>query len=225
MTPIMHDSSFTKVLIIICIAFLMLFPHYLPLPFYSYALVCCLVIYLFLKRQGLRLTDMGLTKQGISIKAGVVGLCTGLIWLGFILWVYIPLVNRVAVTKPEGYTEYNFLIGNLPAYLMTLVASWIVGGVYEELAFRGFIRFGVEQLVAPIKYKLYIGVVVSSILFGLYHIQQGIFGVIGATLGGLYWAVIVVKNRGDLWPAIFSHAVYDTAALTMIYLDIFPGQH
>ncbi|HVW98665.1 MAG TPA: CPBP family intramembrane glutamic endopeptidase, partial [Mucilaginibacter sp.] len=110
-------------------------------------------------------------------------------------------------------------------YLMTVLAAWLVGGVYEELAFRGFIRWGVTRLAGNIPGARYYSAGIAALLFGIYHIQQGWLGVIPATLGGLYWTWITVKYKGDLWPAIASHIVYDTAVLTLIYLDRFPEQH
>jgi membrane protease YdiL (CAAX protease family) len=57
-------------------------------------------------------------------------------------------------------------------------------------------------------------------LFGLYHWQQGVFGMIPAALGGLLWTFLLWRFKGNLWYAIISHAVYDTIALIMIYWGI-----
>ncbi|MBK0379221.1 CPBP family intramembrane glutamic endopeptidase [Mucilaginibacter segetis] len=176
-------------------------------------------------RQGLSLKAMGLGLNGLSVKKLFIGVLSGLVWLGFMLGVYIPLARYIAAGHANGYTEYNFLIGNLQVYLMTVLAAWLVGGVYEELAFRGFIRWGVTRLAGKVPGARYYSAGIASLLFGLYHIQQGWLGVIPATLGGLYWTWITVKHKGDLWPAIASHIVYDTAVLTLIYLDRSPGQH
>ncbi|PLK44976.1 CPBP family intramembrane glutamic endopeptidase [Emticicia sp. TH156] len=224
MHPQVKYSPVTKATILACIVFLMLFPHFVPLPFYSYAIICYLLMHLMLKRLGSNLKAIGLAWEGLSAKAFIIGLSTGFAWLAFMLWIYIPLARYLSTEQSARYTEYNFLIGNLPAYLGTVVAAWIVGGIYEELAFRGFIRLGIIKVLGSSRVAFLISVVASSFLFGLYHIQQGFFGVISATLGGLYWTIIVVRSKGNLWPAIISHAIYDTAALTMIYFGIFPGQ-
>lgn len=61
----------------------------------------------------------------------------------------------------------------------------------------------------------------TSLLFGLYHYQQDIFGVIAAFAGGLYWSFIYYRSGKNLWASVFSHAFYDTITLTLIYLGLF----
>lgn len=102
---------------------------------------------------------------------------------------------------------------------MTILAALIIGGFYEEIVFRGYIQTVLEKRI----FKLYsplISVLVTSLLFGLYHLQQDIFGVIAAVLGGLYWSILY-KKYGNLWIVIFSHGLFDTITLFLIYKDAF----
>jgi uncharacterized protein len=119
------------------IAFLVLFPHFVPLPFYSYAVVCLVVIIFCLRRQKKTLRDLGLKINGLTAHTLIVGVLSALLWIAFNKWVYHPFITHFFVVEP--YTEYDFIRNKLSNLIITLVAAWIIGGFYEEIVFRGFI--------------------------------------------------------------------------------------
>ena len=97
----------------------------------------------------------------------------------------------------------------------------MVGGFYEEIVFRGFIQRTIQKWFTTYNNaSFWLAGLLTSILFGVYHWQQGIFGVIPAALGGLYWTYLLKRYNGNLWYPIVSHALYDTIALVMIYLNV-----
>ena len=215
----MNTKSFGQdILKIFIIAFLVLFPHFVPLPFYSYAVVCLAVIIIYLRRQKKTLRDLGLKRNGLTAHTFIVGILSALIWIGFNKWVYHPFITRLFVVEP--YTEYDFIRNKLSNLIITLIASWIIGGFYEEIVFRGFIQTTIREWLIKSRHSFWLAGFLTSVLFGLYHWQQGIFGVIVSALGGLFWTFLLWRYKGDLWYPIISHAVFDTIALTMIYFRI-----
>lgn len=68
---------------------------------------------------------------------------------------------------------------------MIITDAWLVGGFYEEVVFRGYIQNVLEKRFFKGSAVLW-SIIVTSVLFGLYHWQQDIFGVIAAILGGLF---------------------------------------
>jgi len=50
---------------ILAILLVVLFPHFVPLPFYSYAIVCLGVVILILRKDNKTLRDLGLKNKGI----------------------------------------------------------------------------------------------------------------------------------------------------------------
>lgn len=197
------------------ILFLILFPHFIPLPFYSYSIICFIAILIFLKRREKSLRDIGLQKNGINFKTILIGILTALIWVAFMRWVFVPVISNLFIVP--DYTEYDFIRNNISNLVITIVASWIVGGYYEEIVFRGFINSTFEKYCK----SFWISASITSVLFGIYHWQQGIFGIIAAILGGLYWSFIYWYFDKNLWPSVLSHAIFDTIVLTLIYLDLF----
>jgi membrane protease YdiL (CAAX protease family) len=191
-----------------------------PLPFFSYTIICFVLIVVYLKRQNKTLADLGLKRKGLTIHTFIVGILSAILWMAFIKFLYFPFINHFFKNYIRAYTEYDFVKNNIKNLLIITVASWIVGGFYEEIVFRGFIQSTMQKWFAKYKSSFWMAGLLTSVLFGLYHWQQGIFGVIPATLGGLYWTYLLRRYNGNLWYPMVSHALYDTIALTMIYLGI-----
>jgi membrane protease YdiL (CAAX protease family) len=207
-----------KILKLFIVVFLILFPHFVPLPFYSYAIVCLAVIIFFLRSHKRTLQHIGLKRNGLTIHTFIVGILSGLIWVAFNKWMYTPFITHFFNVPP--YTEYDFIRNKLTNLIITIIAAWIIGGFYEEIAFRGFIQTTIEEWMAGSRNSFWPAGMITSILFGLYHWQQGIFGMIPSALGGLFWTFLLWRYKRNLWYPIISHAVYDTIALTMIYFGI-----
>jgi membrane protease YdiL (CAAX protease family) len=200
------------------ILFVVAFPHFAPLPFYSYAIICLAVVVLLLRRDHKTLRDLGLKRRGISIKTVVVGIVSAIVWVACMRWLYLPVISYF-FTVPD-YTEYNFIQNHLSTFIMVTIAAWVIGGFYEEIIFRGFIQKTIEHWFKN-KHSFLISGLITSILFGLYHWQQGFLGVISATLGGLFWTYLLKRSGNNLWYPIISHAIFDTITLTLIYLGLF----
>src|SRR5215472_6518184 len=88
------SNSARAIINILIIAFLILFPHYVPLPFYSYAVVCLALIILYLKRQNKSLPDIGLKRNGLTAYSVGIGLLSAIVWAAFAHWLYLPLIQH-----------------------------------------------------------------------------------------------------------------------------------
>ena len=215
----MNKKNFAQNLLkSLIIAFLVLFPHFVPLPFYSYAVVCLAVIIFYLKWQKKTLRNLGLKPNGLTAHTLIVGILSALLWIAFNKWVYHPFITHFFVVEP--YTEYDFIRNKLSNLIITLIAAWIIGGFYEEIVFRGFIQTTIREWFVKSRHSFWLAGLSTSILFGLYHWQQGIFGIVPSFLGGLLWTLLLWRYKGNLWYPIISHAIFDTIALTMIYFGM-----
>ena len=212
-------QHFTKnILNILAIIFVVVFPHFVPLPFYSYAIICLGVVILILRKDHKTLRDIGLKQKGISIKTVLVGIVSAIGWAAFMRWIYLPVIQYLFIVP--DYTEFNFIQNNVSNFVITIIAAWMIGGFYEEIIFRGFIQKSFENWIHS-KYSFLFAGLITSIIFGLYHWQQGFLGIIAATFGGLFWTYLFKRSGRNLWYTIFSHAIYDTITLTLIYLGLF----
>ena len=96
----------------------------------------------------------------------------------------------------------------------------LVPGVWEELAFRGWIQSKLRKKLSP-----WASVILSSLFFSLFHFSnlvdqapiQVILGVIMAFFFGLGWGWLVLRS-GSVVPAMISHYLVD--CLGMIFLGV-----
>lgn len=85
-------------------------------------------------------------------------------------------------------------------------AFFILVGLYEEFAFRGYVQFTLAQAV-----RFWPAAVVLSVAFGLVHIAnsgESKLGVAGVMLTGLFWC-FTLRRTGNLWFAVGMHASFD----------------
>ena len=99
-----------------------------------------------------------------------------------------------------------------------LIVISICAGIGEELLFRGWLmQWLVEGAAAapgtPAPVAVGVALVVSSIIFGLFHPITRLYVVL-ATLMGLYFGLLVIYTENLLVP-IAAHATYDAVQLIM----------
>lgn len=90
----------------------------------------------------------------------------------------------------------------------TEVTLWILlsisAGICEELVFRGYLL----QQFASVKDRLWVGVVVSSLLFGMAHGYEGVAGILAITAYGAMFCALAI-GRKSLRAGMMAHAWHD----------------
>ncbi len=97
-----------------------------------------------------------------------------------------------------------------------LILSWLVGAVVEETVFRGFLigygaRLFGEHFIWPLA-------VVSSAIFGISHLYQGLAGVLLTGTVGLILSSAYVLSRRNLALTMWAHGLIDTIGVVGIFL-------
>jgi len=127
-----------------------------------------------------------------------------------------PLVQHFIHSQPN-VGALGTIQGNLPAYLRLLGIALVIGGIAEELVFRGFLigwscRLMGEQTVLP-------AMVLSSALFGFSHLYQGLAGVVETGIIGVLLATLYVGVGRRLLPGSFAHMTIDAFGITELYTN------
>lgn len=115
---------------------------------------------------------------------------------------------------------YAGLIGDTPLLIQLAITTVIVGGIGEEIFWRGFLfeRLG-KVFGAGAAARIAI-VTITSLFFALAHYsEQGVAGVEQAVVTGLAFGTVFAWTR-VLWPVMVAHATYDLVALVIIYLNL-----
>jgi uncharacterized protein len=207
-----------KILIpFIAIVLVVLFPHsgMIPVPF-GYCIPVFIFVWIYLKRNGENLQSVGFSIQRFEKNAVAFGGITGIALFAMLTWAFFPVLEKSFGLKPANLQDFSRIRHNTPFYVFLLAMGWIVGGLYEEIVFHGFIFTRIEKMFAG-KYAMPVGFIMSNSIFALYHLQLGPEGVINALIAGMVYHALMLHFKRNLWYAVFCHGIFDTIALTLLY--------
>jgi len=128
--------------------------------------------------------------------------------------VCLPLL----LLRPDLYQSlrYTEALGSFGVeYLAFWAGAVVVAPVAEELIFRGYLL----NLWAA-RWGVWPALIVSSLVFGLFHWERAVFAApIGLILG------LVYLRYDSLWPGIFLHAAYNALASPWLLGQFFVVKH
>ena len=100
-----------------------------------------------------------------------------------------------------------------------IVIAWTTAGFGEEVIWRGFIMKQIARLFGEQKSSSWvIGIVLSSIGFGLAHFHQGLGGMLGAGFIGIVYGIFYLRSGRNLWVTIIAHGLTGTTSFIVLYL-------
>ena len=163
-------------------------------------------------------------------KPAILGLKKSKSWLGmaaiaflgavllqlFDAGVMMPILNRLtgAAIDNSGVAQ---LQGNLQQLLIYLVLAWTLAALGEEIVYRGYLQKLLGDLFGSSLAGVILTIGISSMVFGLAHLEQGIVGVIVTTFDGVFYSLLKRKFKGNLWAAILVHGFYNTVGMVVFY--------
>ena len=101
-----------------------------------------------------------------------------------------------------------------------IVIAWTTAGFGEEIIWRGFFMKQIARLFGEQKNSSWvIGIVLSSIGFGLAHFHQGLGGMLGAGFIGLVYGIFYLASGRNLWVTIIAHGLTGTTSFILLYLS------
>ena len=217
----MHNKPYRlkNLLRILAILIAVLLPHVPLLPFFSYSLVVIAVVWLFLKYDRTSFADIGFSTSKFKKQALLYGVLAAFVIVGFTQLISFPIIEWIFEFPETQVDLYDKLKGNTGFYLSMLVMAWLIGGLYEEIIFRGFIFFQLKRIIGG-KYSNQISFMFTSIVFGLYHLQLGPVDTLNAFLVGIAYHLLFLRFKGNLWYSIVCHGTYNSIVITLLYLDL-----
>lgn len=171
-------------------------------------LTLALVVWAVLRRHGVGLRDgLGLTQRWYDAP---VGLASGLVaQLLLIPLVYLPLAPFIDAEDVEEPARRIMSLADGPAGVTTVVVGVVlVAPFVEELYFRGLLLRALWGRLGRTA-----TVVVSSVLFGLAHVQ--LLQLPALVVVGLVAGALVVSTR-RLAPAMWAHAAFNSVTVIQL---------
>jgi membrane protease YdiL (CAAX protease family) len=121
----------------------------------------------------------------------------------------------------EAQSRFVGMEGNLTMFLKWVIIGWVVGGIAEEVIFRGFLFNRFESLAGAVKYSPVLALIFQASLFGLIHFyNRGALGavtifMVAMAMGGFY-----LLFKRNLIPLIFAHGIVDSLSFLEDYLGV-----
>ena len=199
---------------VICI--IVVFPHLQLIPIFGYSLPILLCVWLALSYSGERFSDIGFSFKRFEAKSILIGISIAVLTLAFMQLLFFPALEYIVTLEETEVELYDFIRENQWQFYFTLLMGWLIGGFYEEIVFHGFIFTRLEKMIGG-NYSTHLSFVITSILFGVYHFQLGIGGLINALLVGCVYLLLFLMFKRNLWYSIMCHGVYNTLVMTLIY--------
>lgn len=173
-----------------------------------------MVVSLLIRRD--HIAVMGFKRpQSWPSMAGFVFVITVFLQL-FDVGVMMPIMNRVTGTTID-YSGFASLQGNMRQLLLLLGLSWTLAAIGEELAYRGYLQKVLGDLFGSSLSGVWLTVILSSVLFGLAHIEQGIVGVVVTTFDAIVFSWLKQKFNNNLWAAILAHGFYNSIGVIVFF--------
>lgn len=139
--------------------------------------------------------------DGSTLVTGILGTLAMVLALGVLTVLPLAPIRRLFEVMREFYRDF---FADSSVFDLALIS--LAAGVGEEFFFRGFLQQALSDLGGPL-----VGIVVASIVFGLAHMVTITYAILAALFGlFLGWLMLFT---GDLAAPVFTHALYDFAAL------------
>jgi membrane protease YdiL (CAAX protease family) len=135
-------------------------------------------------------------------------LCVSVL-IGVACWALLVLLSA-KIGVEWAYSHWNLLspaefeeVKWLPSWLIIdNICGIIIVPITEEIVFRGFVLRRLRE-----KYKLHIAILLSSLLFAAFHIDQSF---IGSFVHGIVFALLAVRFS-SLYAPIIVHSAYNAS--------------
>lgn len=191
----------------------------LPLPFLKlnvlYVIFALVIMFLskYLRKE--KWSDYGFSS--ISKKELFLAIAVGIIF-GFVdNFITEPLITKLTGAEPD-LSAYEGVKGSIKGLIGMLALGWIVGGLFEEFFFRGYLFHRFSMLIHNPRLHKWVSIAITSVVFGFAHNYQGIGGIIGTSIFAVVIGLFYFYFHRNVWYLILIHGFYDTVGIFRLYL-------
>jgi uncharacterized protein len=177
-------------------------------------LIALAVMSLIARRQGAGSLGLQRPARPVRMAAQVFGL--SLLWTALTLAMIMPVVEHLTGQRRD-VSQFAPLEGNLGLLLYMLLISWTLAAFGEEFAYRGYLQTRMRDVLPAGRTGLIIAVLLSSLLFGLAHTEQGVVGVVLSGIDAIFFSILRYRYQ-TLWAAILAHGFLNTIGMIAYFI-------
>jgi membrane protease YdiL (CAAX protease family) len=150
-----------------------------------------------------------------SWTAGLIaGIGLGVTLKMFLKTIVMPLLGADPINH-----AFHYLVGNRTGAIRLAVIVIVIAGFGEETIFRGYLFERLGKLLGYSRVAKVLTVLVTAVIFGSIHYEQGLAGVQQALIVGLVFGTIFART-GRLWMLMCAHAAFDLTAIAIVYWNL-----
>jgi membrane protease YdiL (CAAX protease family) len=180
------------------------------------------LIWIALRIRNERWSTIGFHRPESLWQSIALGAIAGALMELFAVYVTTPHISALFGVEPD-YSAFKGIQGNLTLLLVFLGLSWTLAAFGEEVCFRGFLMTRLAQVFGESRAAWIVSLLLSSVLFGWGHTEQGVSGWVQEGLSGLLLGVLFLATKRNLAVPIVAHGISNTLAFVLIYLGKYPG--
>jgi membrane protease YdiL (CAAX protease family) len=162
------------------------------------------------------LAKIGFRKPESWIRTIALGAVIGVVAQLIFTVVIDPLLGRLT-GEAVDVSAWDWVRGDVRNYLIMLAIGWGVGGLLEEILFRGYLLGRLRYVLGGNRVAIVLAIVLPALAFGMAHRYQGAAGMISTGLLGALFGGAFVWYRGNLWLPILVHGFANAVGITFIY--------
>ncbi len=171
-----------------------------------------------LRFQGSGWRDIGLARPVSWPKTILFGVATLVVFIlaGSLLQSLLAAIPGLEIA-PADRSGYDAISGNLPRFILYLVAAWTTVVFGEEMLFRAFLMTSLAGLFSRPKIRWTLALIGSSLFFGVAHYSWGLAGILETTLMGFILGFAYLLSGRNLWVTIVAHGLANTLGFILIF--------
>jgi membrane protease YdiL (CAAX protease family) len=176
-------------------------------------------ISLWLRKLGWR--GVGLRRPTSWLRTLGLGALIGVAWQLIEIWLIDPLMVQLG-GGPMDLSQFEPIRGSIPYLATWIIIGWLIGAFMEEMVLRGYMISRFADLLGDNRMGWTVGVLVSSMLFAIGHMNLGTPSVLANFIFALVFAGLYLAAGRNLWLPIIAHGFYNSLVFVLIYLGLYP---
>jgi hypothetical protein len=128
-----------------------------------------------------------------------------------------PLLTKLVGAEPD-LSAYKAVEGNVANLVAMLALGWIVGGLFEEFFFRGYLYNRMSLLISNPTIFKWTAILITSLVFAFAHDYQGIGGIADTFIFAVVMGLLYFRLGKNVWYLVLIHGFYDTVGIFRLFL-------
>ena len=177
-------------------------------------LMMLVLVWLGLRMRGQDCRHFGLSFRPASwrtvTRAILQSLVVFVVAVGAVVLGAVTMASILGRPESADMSGYDFLRGNLLMLVLILAGVYLNASFGEEVIYRAFLITRIAELGSGSKTAWRLGVLLSSLVFGLIHSDWALVGMVQMAFMGLVLGVSYLVVGRNLWVTILAHGYADT---------------